>query len=109
MAVLAARVRDAHTARVWAPLGYSSWASYCDAEFGISRAQAYRLLNVARTLAAIHEAVGAGTETSRTGDSAPATAAALDYGLSQRALIDVSARTDDVAGLITRRLATLAA
>lgn len=34
--------------------------------------------------------------------------AALDYGLSQRALIAVSSRTDDIAKLITRRLAALA-
>ncbi|MFF1482496.1 hypothetical protein ACFVYD_33940 [Streptomyces sp. NPDC058301] len=34
--------------------------------------------------------------------------AALDYGLSQRALIAVSARADTVAELITRRLAALA-
>ncbi|MFF0110415.1 HARBI1 family protein [Streptomyces hirsutus] len=61
MAVLAARVRDAHAARVWLPLGHSSWASYCEAEFVISRAQAYRLLDVARALAAIHGTVAAGT------------------------------------------------
>ncbi|MFJ4967104.1 hypothetical protein ACIP6P_32485 [Streptomyces sp. NPDC088729] len=108
VAVLAARVRDAHAAKVWLPLGFTSWESYCDAEFGISRAQAYRLLDVARSLAAIHDAVAASPETSRTRDSDPADAAALDYGLSQRALIDVSSRTDDVAELITRRLATLA-
>ncbi|MER5227293.1 hypothetical protein [Streptomyces flaveus] len=42
------------------------------------------------------------------GSPGPAAAAALDYGLSQRALIAVSGRTDDVAELITRRLATLA-
>ncbi|MFF7651712.1 hypothetical protein ACFZCY_18780 [Streptomyces sp. NPDC007983] len=68
VAVLAARVRDAHTARVWLPLGYGSWEAYCGAEFGISRSQAYRLLDVARALAAIHGAVAAGTETSRTRD-----------------------------------------
>lgn len=107
VAVLAARVRDAHAARVWAPLGHPSWEAYCAAEFGISRAQAYRLLDVARALAAIHGAVAAGTETSRTRDTDPA-AAALDYGLSQRALIAVSGRTGDVAELITRRLVTLA-
>ncbi|MER5201158.1 hypothetical protein ACWD3J_47330 [Streptomyces sp. NPDC002755] len=107
VAVLAARVRDAHAARVWVPLGHGSWESYCQAEFGISRAQAYRLLDVARSLAAIHGAVTASTETSRTRDSDPA-AAALDYGLSQRALIAVSGRTDVVAELITRRLTTLA-
>ncbi|WP_369384205.1 hypothetical protein [Streptomyces sp. cg36] len=108
VAVLAARVRDAHAARVWVPLGHSSWESYCRAEFGISRAQAYRLLDVARALAAIHDAVAAGPETSRTRDSAPGAAAALDYGLSQRALIAVSGRTDAVAEIITRRLAALA-
>ncbi|MEV0449876.1 hypothetical protein [Streptomyces sp. NPDC050600] len=83
VAVLAARVRDAHR-HPWVPLGHQSWASYCGTEFGISRAQAYRLLDVARALAAIHVSVTAGTETSRTRDTA---AAALDYGLSQRALI----------------------
>ncbi|MGY1503759.1 hypothetical protein ACW4TU_45620 (plasmid) [Streptomyces sp. QTS52] len=98
VAVLAARVRDAHTARVWLPLGHPSWEAYCDAEFGISRAQAYRLLDIARSLAAIHSAVATGTETSRTRDTDPA-AAALDYGLSQRALIAVSGRTHDVAEL----------
>ncbi|WP_225840482.1 hypothetical protein [Streptomyces sp. NK08204] len=108
VAALAARVRDAHAACVWLPLGHSSWESYCDAEFGISRAQAYRLLDVARSLAAIHDAVTASTETSRTRDTGPATAAAFDYGLSQRALIAVSSRSGDVAELITRRLATLA-
>ncbi|PIM72747.1 hypothetical protein CTU88_11285 [Streptomyces sp. JV178] len=107
VAVLAARVRDAHAARVWTPLGHSSWEAYCDAEFGISRAQAYRLLDVARSLTAIHGAVTAGTATSRTRDTGPA-AAALDYDLSQRALIAVSSRTDVVAELITRRLAVLA-
>ncbi|AVH61803.1 MULTISPECIES: hypothetical protein [Streptomyces] len=107
VAVLAARVRDAHAARVWLPLGHGSWESYCDAEFGISRAQAYRLLDVAGALAAIHGAVDVGTETSRMRDTGPS-AAALDYGLSQRALIAVSGRTDVVAELITRRLAALA-
>lgn len=36
VAVLVARVRVAHAARVWVPLGYGSWEAYCDAEFGIS-------------------------------------------------------------------------
>lgn len=108
VAVLAVRVRDAHAARVWLPLGHSSWESYCGAEFGISRAQAYRLLDVARALAAIHDAVTAGPGTSRMRDTGPAGAAALDYGLSQRALIAVSGRSGDVAELITRRLSTLA-
>ncbi|MFD3664023.1 hypothetical protein ACFWVF_26125 [Streptomyces sp. NPDC058659] len=108
VAHLAARVRAAHVARVWTPLGYGSWEAYCATEFGISRAQAYRLLDVARALAAIHDAVAAGPGTSRTRDSDLAAAAALDYGLSQRALIAVSGRTDTVSQLITHRLAALA-
>ncbi|MFZ4240840.1 hypothetical protein ACOZGD_37470 [Streptomyces murinus] len=108
VAVLAARVRAAHAARVWLPLGHSSWESYCAAEFGISRAQAYRLLDVARSLTAIHDAVTASPGTSRTRDSDPGAAVALDYGLSQRALIAVSGRTDAVAEIITHRLTALA-
>jgi hypothetical protein len=53
-----------------------------------------------------HSRDAAGRKT--TGDSDPDGAAALDYGLSQRALIAVSSRSSDVAELITRRLATLA-
>ncbi|KOV97359.1 hypothetical protein ADL04_15925 [Streptomyces sp. NRRL B-3648] len=70
VAVLATRVRDAHAARVRVPLGHGSWESCCAAEFDISRAQAYRLLDVTRSLTAIHGAVAAGIETSRTRDSA---------------------------------------
>ncbi|MET9427873.1 MULTISPECIES: hypothetical protein [unclassified Streptomyces] len=107
MEVLAARGREVHAARVWLPLGHPSWESYCPTEC-ISRALAYRLRDVARALAAIHGAVAVGTETSRTRDTGPAAAATPDYSLSQRALIAVSSRSDDVAELITRRLAALA-
>ncbi|MGX5397178.1 hypothetical protein ACWLMY_35630 [Streptomyces anulatus] len=100
VAVLAARVRAAHAAKVWLLPGFASWESYCGTEFGISRAQAYRLLDVARALAAIHDAIAAGPGTSRTRDSDPAAAAALDYGLSQRSLIAVSGRTNTVTQLI---------
>ncbi|QDN95160.1 hypothetical protein FNV62_01050 [Streptomyces sp. RLB3-17] len=85
-----------------------SWASYREAEFGISRAQAYRRLDIARALAAVHGTVDAGTDTSRTRDTGPAAVAALDFGLSQRVLIAVSGPAGHVAELITRRLATLA-
>ncbi|MFC8014661.1 hypothetical protein [Streptomyces cinereoruber] len=100
VAVLAARVREAHAARVWVPLGHGSWGSHCDVELGVSRAQAYRLLDVARALDAIRDAVAAGPELSRTRDTDPGAAAVLDYGLSQRALIAVSGRTDTVAEII---------
>ncbi|MFJ9692656.1 hypothetical protein [Kitasatospora sp. NPDC101183] len=45
--VLAARVRAAHRARVWTPLGYGGWAAYASAEFGVSRSTAYQLLDLA--------------------------------------------------------------
>ncbi|MCY0932042.1 hypothetical protein OTB20_38915 [Streptomyces sp. H27-H1] len=45
---------------------------------------------------------------SRTRDTDLATVATLDYGLSQRALIAIASRTDDLAELITRRLTGLA-
>jgi hypothetical protein len=104
VAVLAARVRDAHAARVWLPLGFASWQAYCAAEFGISRAQAYRLLDIARAVGAINAAVTT-VDPSRMRD----TDTAIDFGLSQRALLAVAGRADDVATLITRRLAALTA
>ncbi|MCX4784496.1 hypothetical protein [Streptomyces sp. NBC_01264] len=107
VAVLAVRVRDAHAARVWLALSHPSWEAYCVGEFGISRAQAYRLLDVARGLGAIQAGVAAGTLVSRTRDSTPVAEAALDYGLSQRALIAVAARSGDITELITGRLAAL--
>jgi hypothetical protein len=63
VAVLADRVRAAHEARVWVVLGYGSWASYAEAEFGISRAQAYRLLDIARALGTIKAAVTTADQT----------------------------------------------
>ncbi|MET9954442.1 hypothetical protein ABZ135_23265 [Streptomyces sp. NPDC006339] len=56
-------------------------------------------MTVAHVLSEIHGAVAAGTETSRTQDTGPAAAAALDFGLSQRPLIAVSGRTNDFAEL----------
>ncbi|MFD4764307.1 hypothetical protein ACFWOJ_37465 [Streptomyces sp. NPDC058439] len=56
----------------------NSWEAYGDAEFGISRAHAYRLLDVARALSTIQTVVG--TDPSRTRETNPAAAAALDYG-----------------------------
>jgi hypothetical protein len=58
-AVLAERVRAAHEARVWVALAQPSWAAYCEAEFGISRAQAYRLFDIARAAGVIRAAVTA--------------------------------------------------
>ncbi|MFD5617040.1 hypothetical protein [Streptomyces yangpuensis] len=66
VAMLAARVRDTHPTHVWAPLSHGSWQAYCNAEFSINLAQAYRLLNIACALTAtpIHEMATAGTDVS---------------------------------------------
>ncbi len=47
--VLAQRVRGAHRARVWVALGHSGWGEYAQVELGISRAQAYRLIDIAES------------------------------------------------------------
>ncbi|WP_256985415.1 hypothetical protein OG728_37260 [Streptomyces microflavus] len=91
VALLAARIRAAHAARVWAPL-----------------AQAYRLLDVARALAAIHDAVAARPGMSRTRDTNPGAAAALDYDLSQRPDRHLRPYGRRRAVWITRQLAALA-
>ncbi|MFJ8314241.1 MULTISPECIES: hypothetical protein [unclassified Streptomyces] len=114
VAVLAERVRAAHEARVWVALSQPSWAAYCETEFGVSRAQAYRLLDIARAadviLAAVTAADPAGLSRMRdTAEDSAATVAGavVDFGLSQRALLAVAGRVEDVADLITRRLAIL--
>ncbi|MFE9565894.1 hypothetical protein ACFYM0_32835 [Streptomyces sp. NPDC006487] len=68
-------------------------------------AQVYRLLDVARGVAAIRAGATAGTLVSRTRDAPQVAEAALDYGFSQRAVIAVAARSGDIAELITGRIA----
>ena len=102
VAVLAARVRQAHEHRVWLALGYRSWQEYTAAELGVSRAQAYRLVAMARTADAIAAAVTAALPGSPVGNIA-------DLGLSGRALRDVGGRVDGVTELIAVRLSAAAA
>jgi len=99
---LAVAVRDAHTARVWEPLGYSGWGAYAQAEFGVSRAQAYRLIDLAHTMTAISGTVTAAgaVAVSPVGDTG-----LWDPGLSQRALRDVHGRLDVLTATIGARLA----
>lgn len=92
--------------RVWVALSHASWAGYCGAEFGISRAQAYRLLGIARAAGVIRAAITAadpaGPDGSRMRDSVPGNgdgtdvAVDFDFGLSQRALQAVAGRGLDV-------------
>ncbi|MFI6730296.1 hypothetical protein [Streptomyces atratus] len=84
-----------------------SWAAYAEAEFGISRAQAYRLIEVSRAAGIVGDAVIAADPVSCMRDTD--TAAALDFGLSQRVLLAVSGCAEQVADLIARRLAPLLA
>ncbi len=102
--VLAQRVRAAHRAQVWVPLGYSGWGEYAATEFGISRAQAYRLIDIAESATVVQKAIGAAgvLAVSPAGDTEPG--AALDLGLSQRALREVHGRLDELAGTVTERL-----
>lgn len=49
---------QAHDGGAWRALGYDTWGAYVDAEFDISRGQAYRLLDQARVAGALEAAVG---------------------------------------------------
>ncbi|GHB26493.1 hypothetical protein [Streptomyces chryseus] len=107
--VLAQRVRGAHRARVWVALGHSGWGEYAQVELGISRAQAYRLIDIAETSEGLSRAIGAAgvlTEVSPAGDTD--TAALVDLGLSQRALREVHGRLDELTTLVTERLTAAA-
>ncbi|MGR8012309.1 hypothetical protein [Streptomyces hypolithicus] len=107
--VLAVRVRAAHRARVWVALGYSGWGAYAQGELGISRAQAYRLIDIAESAGALDRAIGAAgvlAPVSPAGDTH--TAGLVDMGLSQRALREVHGRLDELITVVTERLATVA-
>lgn len=98
---LAEATNAAHTARVWTALGYRSWQQYAAVELGVSRAQAYRLLDMARTAGAITAAVA---PLSPAGDTLDVLAA-----VSGRALRDIAGRADAVAADAARRLTDTAA
>jgi hypothetical protein len=51
----------AHSGRAWEALGYGSFADYVREEFNMSRSRAYQLLDQAKVIAAIQEAVPEGT------------------------------------------------
>ncbi|MGV8847371.1 MAG: hypothetical protein ACOH1Y_17450 [Propionicimonas sp.] len=55
-------ISRAHAGRAWEALGYESWEKYVRAEFDISRARSYQLLNQAAVIEAIESAVPDGTE-----------------------------------------------
>src|SRR4051812_7121928 len=61
------RVRQAHRGRVWVALGYGSWGEYAAAELGVSRAQAYRLVEISTTAGRLLE-VAAELDLSPAGD-----------------------------------------
>jgi len=96
--VLAGRVRRAHQERVWTALGYASWAEYATTELGVSRAQAYRLVDMATTADQL-TAVVTDLQLSPAGDTE----------LSGRALRDVHGRVAEVAAVLTDRVAELRA
>jgi len=97
---LAARVRVAHAARAHVVLGYSSWAAYAKAEFGIGRAHSYRLLDLARTteeIAATVAALGVVVPVSHAGDTLP-----LDLPI--RAVVELRGRMGEVREVLAERL-----
>jgi hypothetical protein len=94
-AVLADRVRQARRARVWLALGYPSWADYARGEFGISRAQADRLGEIAGTSQQLIEAA-----------DALGLSPAGDLGLSGRVLRDLHGRGDEFAHTLAERIQT---
>ncbi|MEV7189943.1 hypothetical protein [Kitasatospora sp. NPDC093102] len=97
--VLAARVRATHRARVWTALGYTGWAAYAGAEFGVSRSTAYRLLDLAAAAEAIEDVVAR--------QVGPELSHAWDTGLvlPVRAVVELKGRIAELTGLIAERLA----
>lgn len=59
--VLWSLLARAHSGKAWKALGYSSWESYVRTEFDMSRSRSYQILDQARVIAAIEQAVPEGT------------------------------------------------
>ncbi|MYW04784.1 hypothetical protein [Streptomyces sp. SID3343] len=96
---LAYQVRRAHRGRAWTVLGYPTWAAYVQAEFGIGRSHAYRLVDLADAADRITDTVTAIEGTSHAWDIAlPA--------LSHRQVADIKARPEEFADLLADRLRT---
>lgn len=92
-AALAERVRRAHKGRAWIALGYASWGEYVAAEFGIGRAHAYRLIDIATTADRLLSAAATATGVSPAGDN---------LTLSGRAFLDVRGRVEQVAAALAQ-------
>lgn len=82
-------IGEAFERKAWVALGYGSWEHYTEGEFGMSRGQAYRLVDQARTVAALE--VAAGVE--------PGTLGASD--VSARAAADIKPDLESVAAEVS--------
>lgn len=91
--ILVERVRQAYQERVWVALGYASWADYARGELGVSRAQAYRLVEMAGTTQRLLDVAGA-----------LGLSPAGDLGLSGRAIRDLRGRVDEFAAALAERV-----
>lgn len=83
---------EAHSRGAWKALGYATWESYTSDEFGMSRGQAYRLLDQANVVAQLEAA--ASLEPGTLTESAP----------SARAAADLKPVMDDVAETVRERV-----
>lgn len=57
-------IARAHAGRAWLSLGYESWEKYVRAEFDMSRSRSYQILDQARVITAIENAVPEGAHIS---------------------------------------------
>jgi hypothetical protein len=51
-------LEEAHRRKAWKALGYRMWEEYTTAEFHMSRSRSYQLIDQARTMLALEEAIG---------------------------------------------------
>lgn len=92
-------VAEAHEREAWRALGYDSWQAYVDAEFQISRSQAFRLLTQARV---VGELVAAGAEPADAAVAVSARQAAVlaDQPKAVKQAAKRAAKSGDLAGAV---------
>lgn len=63
-------IARAHAGKAWKALGYDSWAEYVQEEFNMSRSRSYQLLDQAKVISAVTNALPEGSEIAVTESSA---------------------------------------
>jgi hypothetical protein len=76
-------IARAHAGKAWKALGYDSWEEYVKSEFNMSRSRSYQLLDQAKVISAIEDAMPEGTNINLTEAAARELRAVLEEAVPE--------------------------